>query len=153
LLYAANLNAGDYLLPSSQLPDYVVNSTVSRSYTGGARDTNYMENTQINVDNDGDSIIDYVYRYSSRYFDRQTGILVEGYFEDQIAANPDQTFASAYKLTESNVWNVSGSMLSGASTSWFTTDVLYVIIIVVVLVAVVATLLLIRMRKSKKRRR
>jgi hypothetical protein len=155
LLYAANLNAGDYVLPIADLPYYTVNATVSRDYTGGPRETNYLQNTLANVDVDGNETIDYAYIYSSRYFDRQTGILVDGYFEYASAVNLGQIYAYAYKLTESNVWTVSGSSSdgSGDGTSWFNNEVLYVIIIIVVLVAVIASVLLIRKRKSKTKRR
>jgi hypothetical protein len=156
LLYAANLNAGDYVLPMADLPYYTVNATVSRNYTGGPRETNYLLNSITDVDVNGDNITDYAYMYTSRFFDRQTGILVQGHFEYGSATNPGQAYAYEYKLTESNVWTVSAPSSDGngdgTPTSWFTSEVLYVIIIVVVLVAVIASVLLIRKRKSKPKR-
>ena len=145
LLYAANLTAGDYVLPNANLPFYTVNATVSRNYAGGPRETNFLRNALDDVDVDGDNTIDYAYVAKASYFDRQTGILVEGYFEYGSATNPGQSYAYQYKLTESSVWSVSG---------WFTLNnqVLYVIIIVVVLVAVIASVFLIRKRKSKTKR-
>jgi len=156
LLYAANLNKGDDLLPIASLPYYKVNDTVSRDYPGGARETNFVENGLSAVDVDGDETVDYAYIFSTRYFDKQTGILVEGHFEYGSATNPGETYAYEYKLTESNVWTVSGSSSDGngdgTPTSWFTNEVLYVVIIVVVLVAIIASVLLIRKRKSKPKR-
>ena len=156
LLYAANLNKGDDLLPIASLPYYKVNDTMSRDYPGGARETNFVENGLSSVDVDGDETVDYAYIFSSRYFDKQTGILVEGYFEYGSAINPGETYAYAYKLTESNVWTVSGSSAGNGdgdgTSSGFTTEVLYIVIIVIVVAVVVAIVLLVRERKSKPKR-
>jgi hypothetical protein len=155
LLYAANLNAGDYVLPISDLPYYTVNATVSRNYTSGPRETNYLVNTMTNIDTDGDEKADYAYTLSARYFDRQTGILVEGYFEYGSATNPGEAYAFEYKLMETNLWTVSSINNDGngnGTSSWLTDEVIYVIIIVVALVAVIASVLLIRKRKSKSKR-
>ncbi len=108
------------------------------------------------VDVDADNTTDYAYMYTSRFFDKQTGILVEGHFEYGSATNRGEAYAYEYKLLETNLWTVSGSSSDGNGdgtlASWFTNEVLYVIIIVVVLVAVIASVLLIRKRKSKSKR-
>ena len=160
LLYVANLNQGSLLLPTSQFPDYWVNSTVSRSYPGGARETNYILYSQANIDKDGDGNIDDLYKYSSRYFDKQTGVLVEANESSVSSAYPSQIFASSYELMYSNVWTVGGSSSGGGNdgggsspVSWLTSEMVIVIVIVVVMVALIAGLLLIRRRRSKKRRR
>lgn len=154
LVYVAGLNQGDYLLPLSGIPDYKVNTTLTRDYAGGTRQTNFVENGLAGVDIDGDETIDYQYIFNQRYFDKQTGILVEGYFEYGSATNPGETYAYSYKLIESNVWNVAapGSNGNGGDgdtpNSFFTAEVMYIIIIAVVVVAVSISLLLIRKRKS-----
>ena len=156
LLYAANLNKGDDLLPIAGLPYYTVNDTVLRDYPGGARETNKVENEVSAVDVDGDETIDYAYIFSIRYFDKQTGILVEGRFEYGSAINLGETYAYEYKLTESNIWTVSGPSSNGNGDSTtalgFTTQVLYIVIIVIVVAVVVAVVLLVRERKSKTKR-
>jgi len=156
LLYAANLNKGDDLLPIAGLPYYTVNDTVLRDYPGGARETNKVENEVSAVDVDGDETIDYAYIFSIRYFDKQTGILVEGHFEYGSAINLGETYAYEYKLTESNIWTVSGPSSNGNGDSTtalgFTTQVLYIVIIVIVVAVVVAVVLLVRERKSKAKR-
>ena len=156
LLYAANLNKGDDLLPIAGLPYYTVNDTVLRDYPGGARETNKVENEVSAVDVDGDETIDYAYIFSIRYFDKQTGILVEGHFEYGSAINLGETYAYEYKLTESNIWTVSGPSSNGNGDSTtalgFTTQVLYIVIIVIVVAVVVAVVLLVRERKSKTKR-
>lgn len=156
LLYASNLNSGSYLFPlNSATP--IINSTVTRTYAGASRETNYVENRMTNVDLNSDEQIDYVYRYTSLYFDRKTGILVEAYFEDVSATSPSQTLAWTLKLTETNAWTTGstdgdGNGGDGTPTSWLTANMLYVIIVIVVVVAVVAGLILIRKRKSKTKR-
>ena len=159
LLYAANLNKGDDLLPIAGLPYYTVNDTVLRDYPGGARETNKVENEVSAVDVDGDETIDYAYIFSIRYFDKQTGILVEGHFEYGSAINLGETYAYEYKLTESNIWTVSGPSSNSngdgdgeGTSSGFTTQVLYIVIIVIVVAVVVAVVLLVRERKSKTKR-
>jgi len=156
LLYAANLNKGDDLLPIAGLPYYTVNDTVLRDYPRGARETNKVENEVSAVDVDGDETIDYAYIFSIRYFDKQTGILVEGHFEYGSAINLGETYAYEYKLTESNIWTVSGPSSNGNGDSTtalgFTTQVLYIVIIVIVVAVVVAVVLLVRERKSKTKR-
>ena len=138
LLYAANLNAGDYLIPKSVAP-YTVNSTVSRAYVGGARATNYVENRMTDVEG-------YVYRYLSLYFDRQTGMLVEAYFEDVTSDKPDQTFSYTYKLIDTNAWSA-GPSIGGVDL----TVILVAVAVVVIVVAVGVFLFYRRKRKRKKR--
>ena len=154
LLYASNLNAGSYLFPQVPQPP-IINDTVSREYAGSSRQTNLVEYRQTNVDTpSGQS---YVYRYVMLYFDRQTGILVEAYFEDVSSDKPNQTISRDVKLYETNAWTTSntdgdgngGGNGDGTTASWFTTEMLYIIIIVVVLVVAIASVLLFRRRKSK----
>jgi hypothetical protein len=101
---------------------------------------------------------DYVYRSTSLYFDRQTGVLVDAYFEDVLAATPDQTFSRTVKITESNVWTVSGTptdgngdgggtQTSGLPLEW----IIGIVVVVVVVVVAAASLLLMRQRKKRKR--
>ncbi len=158
LLYASNLNAGGYLFPlNSATP--IINSTVTRTYAGAAREDNYVVNKATSVDINSDGEADYVYRYTSLYFDRQTGILVDAYFEDVSATTPSQTVSWTLKLTETNAWTAGstdggGDGGDGTPTSWLTENLLYIIVIVVVVavVVVVAGFVLVRKRKSKSRR-
>ena len=145
LLYASGLNAGSYLFPLSSLP-WVINSTEPREYAGATRETNYIENKMTDLE-------DYVYRYTSLHFDKQTGILVEAYFEDVLAETPTETLARTVKLLETNAWtagsNGNGNGNGNTSTPWLTTEMLYVIVIVIVLVVLIVSVLLLKKRKSK----
>jgi hypothetical protein len=144
LVIAANLNPFDYLYPSTPVSVWI-NETVQRSYGGVERGTNHIEVTMTDLEG-------YVRRYTSQYYDRQTGVLVEARFEDVFSNTPDQTFSRTVKLTESNVAALSGgstgdgdgSTLLGLPWEW-----IVVIVVVVVVVAVVAGVLLIRKRKKK----
>jgi len=147
LVYAAGLEGGDHLYPQSTSLPWTINETVSRSYPNGPRDTNHIEVRMTDVE-------DYVYRYSSLYFDKTTGIMVEAYLEDVMTSISDQTFARTIVINESNVWVVSGSAQNndgnGATqNSWPPIELVYGIVVVVVVVAVVATVLLVRKRKKK----
>ena|SRR3990170_6537197 len=147
LVYAAGLDEGDRLYPQSTSLPWTINETVSRSYSSGPRDTNHIEVRMTDLE-------DYVYRYSSLYFDKATGIMVEAYLEDVMTSIPDQTFARTIVIKESNVWVVSGSAQNndgnGATqNSWPPIELVYGIVVVVVVVAVVATVLLVRKRKKK----
>ena len=145
LLYAANLNAGDYLLPMSQLL-YTIDATVSREYAGGARQTNYIEVNMTDLE-------EYVYRYTSLYFDRSTGILVDAYFADVMVDSPSQTFSYTYLLTETNRWNVAGSQPPGDGDGdnqigGLPMELIIGIVVAAVVVAVVAVVLFLR-KKGK----
>ena len=149
LVYATNLKAGDSLYPSTFLP-WIINETISRSYSSGVRETNHIQVRMTDLE-------DYVYRSTSLYFDRQTGVLVDAYFEDVLAATPDQTFSRTVKITESNVWTVSGTPTDGngngggTQTSGLPLEWIIGIVVVVVVVVATASLLLMRQRKKRKR--
>ena len=147
LVYAAGLEADNRLYPQSTSLPWTINDTVSRSYPNGPRDTNHIEVRMTDVE-------DYVYRYSSLYFDKSTGIMVEAYLEDVMTSLPDQTFARTIVINESNVWVVSGSSQDGdgngtTANSWPPIELIYGIVIAVVVVAIIATVLLLRKRTTK----
>jgi hypothetical protein len=157
LVYAANLNAGNYLYPSRTDLPWIINETVPRSYGAVARDTNHIQVRMTDVE-------DYVYRYTSLYFDKQTGVLVEALFEDVLSKTPDQTYSRTVKITESNVWAVSGGPTNGngngggnggdgATPTGLPLEWVVGIIVVVVVVAVAASVLLLRKRKKKQWKR
>jgi hypothetical protein len=151
LVYASNLQFGDKLYPSSSLP-WTINETVQRTYGSGERATNHIEVRMNNLE-------DYVYRYTSLYFDRSTGILVDAYFEDVLTQTPDQTFSRTIKITESNVWTVPGTPSDGnggngggGGPPWqLPLEWLVGIVVVVVVVVAAASLLVMRRRKKKYR--
>ncbi len=152
LLYAANLTAGNLIYPTATYIQWVVNETVSLTYGSGARETNHFE---VRTTGSG-----YVYSYRSIYFDKATGVLVDGYFEDVTTDHPDQTFSERIILTTSSLWTVPGGSFpinnngGGGSNQpgGFQFPWVYGLIVAVVIVVVVAAVLLLR-RRSKKTRK
>ena len=101
-IYAANLDAGKLTHPKG--PDRVtINSTVTREYPSGERETNLLMLTaQFYNINDPSRIYD---DYRTIQFDKQTGMLVE-FRNDNIYNRPEMTETILWKLTDSNVWTV-----------------------------------------------
>lgn len=157
LLYVANLNKGSYVLPIAAVPYYTVNDTQPFNYPGGARETNSLITTQYNVDvppfDEENQTADYAYVYSERFFDRQTGVLVQGYFEYGSATTEGEAYAEYLKIIDSNVWTISGSEGDGnnnGSQLSLTPELL--IVSAVIIVAVVAASLFLMMRRRRKKR-
>ena len=150
LVYAANLVKGSYLYPAATSSPWIINDTVSRSYGSGVRETNWI--TARRTDLEG-----YVYSFTSTYFDKVTGVLVDAYFEDVFSSMPNQKFSRTVVITESSLWTVGGSPSDGngggGQTGGLPMELVYGIIVVVVVVAVVAAVLLVRKRGKKTRNR
>jgi len=153
LIYAANLVKGSYLYPVATYLPWIINDTVPRSYGSGVRDTNWITVRMTDVEN-------YVYRYTSLYFDKATGVLVDAYFEDVFSNMPNQKFGRSIVITESSLWTVSGSPSDGGGggggnqAPGLSTEVLIVgAIVIVAVVVIVAGVLLLRKRNKKNRRR
>jgi len=101
-IYAANLNAGELTHPEG--PDRVtINSTITRQYPDGKRETNICQYQRqyYNV-NDSSRIYN---DYRTIQFDKQTGILVE-IRSETVYNNPRMTEIVWWKLKDSNVWTV-----------------------------------------------
>ena len=98
-IVAANLGPNDRLHPSG--PTYIyVNETVSRNYTGGARDTNHLILTLQGSDTGGDYL-----EYVDYYFDKLSGMLVQ-LNDAKVYSNPTSTITKFWKIKDSNVWIV-----------------------------------------------
>jgi hypothetical protein len=93
LILAANLNANDRIHPTGQ-DTITINETVVRNYLGEDRETNHLMITY--QDNGSSGTVD-------RYFDRETGMLVESR-EETLYVNPDMTIIVSWKIKETNVW-------------------------------------------------
>lgn len=147
LLYAANLVGGSYLYPAATYLPWKVNATVSRPYGSGYRDTNWIEARMTDVK-------EYAYRYTSLYFDKATGVLVDAYFEDVPVDTPDQKFGRTIKITESSLWTVAGAPPGDGNglTSGLPMEVVFGVVAVVAIVSVSAVALVIRKRGKKKPR-
>jgi hypothetical protein len=151
LVYAANLSAGEQLYPRSSDITDKIGETVALSYSQGSRETNHVEVTKTDVENE-------VLNYLDLYFDKQTGMMVEVYTDVVYTNLPDQTFSRMAKIKESSLWDASGFSLDRNSdhniqppTQSPPMELVYVIISAVVIVTVAASLLLLRKRKPKKR--
>ena len=148
LVYAANLVEGSYLYPAATYLPWIINATVSRPYGSGVRETNWITVKMTDVES-------YVYRFTSLYFDKATGVLVDAYFEDVFSDMPAQTFSRTIVITESSMWTVGGSPSDGngdggGQTGGLPMEWIYGIIIAAVIVAVVAAVLVLRKRGKKK---
>ena len=149
LVYASNLVAGSYLYPSSTNLPLIINATVSRPYGSGYRDTNWIQVRMTNAE-------DFVYRFTSIYFDKATGVLVDAYFEDSPSNLPNQNFSRTIKITESSLWTVPGTPSDGDGngggdnqTTGLPMELVYGVVVAVVIVAVVATVFVLRKRGRK----
>lgn len=153
LVYAANLVAGSYLYPAATSLPWKINATVSRLYGSGYRDTNHIEVTMTNVNYSG---VIYDYRYTSLYFDKASGVLVDATFEDVYANYPEQTFGRTINITDSSLWTVAGTPSDGdgngdGQTGGLPMELIIGVIAVVVVVAVLAAVLLLRKRGKKRK--
>ena len=150
LIYASNLVKGSYLYPAATSLPWVINDTVSRPYGSGVRETNWITVKMTGLE-------DYVYRFTSMYFDKASGVLVDAHFEDVFSSMPNQKFSRTITITESSLWTVGGSPSDGngggGQTGGLPMELVYGIIVVVVVVAVVAAVLLVRKRGKKTRNR
>jgi hypothetical protein len=151
LVYAANLSAGEQLYSRSIDITDKIDETLTLSYSQGSRETNHVEVTKTDVENEA-------LNYLDLYFDKQTGIMVDVYTSVIYTNLPNQTFARMAKIKESSLWNASGFSLDRNSDGYKQPptqsppmEFVYVIIIAVVIVVVAASLLLLRKRKTKKR--
>ena len=97
-IFAGNLNAGDLARPSGP-GSIIVNSTVSRIYPAGNRDTNEMSLVMTYV-NTNDNTQTYT-RHIITDFDKQTGMLVTTWDQSVFS---DSTATLIWELTDSSVW-------------------------------------------------
>lgn len=130
---------------------WIINDTVTRSYGSTVRDTNWITVRMTDVES-------YVYRYTSLYFDKATGVLVDAYFEDVFSSMPSQKFGRSIVITASSLWSVEGSSNGGGGgggnqTPGLSMEVIIIgaIVIVAVVVIVAGVLLLKRRGKTIKR--
>jgi hypothetical protein len=153
-VYSANINVGNPLFPAESDLPYRVNQTVSRSYNGVARETNHVAITRTDVQNETFTSIDI-------YFDKQTGVLVEGTLIDIYSATPNQTFTTHIALKESSVWEVSSLSPTPTSTSSTgtqpptntdtgSTHLIILLIAIVTVVGVIASVILTHTKKAPK---
>lgn len=152
LIYAANLANGSYLYPAASLP-WIINGTVSRHYGSGYRDTNWIQVTMTDANYSG---VIYNSRYTSLYFDKASGVLVDATFEDVYANYPEQTFGRTINITDSSLWTVAGTPSDGdgsgdGQTGGLPMELIIGVIVVVVVVAVLAAVLLLRKRGKKRK--
>ena len=101
---SANLNANDTVYTSGEFSSYKINETIVRTYPDSVRETNHINMT-------GEyswTINETEYRYYDSmnfYWDRESGIFVEDYFEG-INQTGDYltTWSALSRITDSNVW-------------------------------------------------
>jgi hypothetical protein len=96
---SANLGVGDSLYNSSTFNAMIINDTMSRSYASGARATNHINVTM--------PIGGGVNQTVNDYWDKSTGVLVEGLIE---TVNQTATYTTTslvhIQITSSDVWTV-----------------------------------------------
>jgi hypothetical protein len=103
-LYPADLPVGNLLRPRG-FDGNVVNSTSTKVYTGGGRETSlwFINNQFYNINDPTQSTM--MYDYRSIYFDKATGMLTE-YYEYMLYNNPQRQETIIWKLTDSSVWQI-----------------------------------------------
>ena len=103
-IIAANLGANDRIHPRG--PDqYTINQTITRNYPNGPRETNLLQLVFEYYDADDPTMSTTMTEYTTTYFDRATGILVE-LKDESVYTNPDRRAVILWKIKDSNVWVV-----------------------------------------------
>ncbi len=129
LILAANLNANDRIHPSGQ-DTITINETVVRNYLGEDRETNHLMFTY--QENGSSGTLD-------RYFDRETGMLVE-LREETLYVDPDATIIVSWKIKGTSVWG------NPMEIPW-----LLIIPILVVIAVIIGVLFFIRKKRKRKK--
>ncbi len=155
-IYAANLGAGFPLFPNETDLPWTINSTVMRDYQSGPRATNHISVSRSDVPNE-------FYTYIDLYFDKVTGVLVQGTLIDIYTDTPDQTFTTHITLSQASVWSIaSASPTQSANPQTSQTGnnstaspdtfdpIIPALAVLVVVVAVSSTIVIVRSRKSPK---
>jgi hypothetical protein len=94
-ILAANLSVNELIHPLGQ-DAITVSETVIRNYAGVARETNHLIISYQNATEGATGRLD-------RYFDKETGILVELHDETSYT-NPAATIIISWKIKDTNVW-------------------------------------------------
>ena len=96
-IIAGNLTVNDRIHPTGQ-DTITVTNTVIRNYLGGNRETNHLIIPYQNTTERASGYLD-------RYFDKETGMLVE--LHDEISyTDPSMTIVISWKIEDSSVWVV-----------------------------------------------
>ena len=96
-IIATNLTVNDRIHPTGQ-DTITVTNTVIRNYLGGNRETNHLTIYYQNTTERATGYLD-------RYFDKETGMLVE--LHDEISyTDPSMTIVISWKIEDSSVWVV-----------------------------------------------
>jgi len=101
---SANLDAGDTIYTSEDHSGWQINETIVRTYPDSVRDTNH-----INMTSEYSMTINeteyYYYNSMNFYWDRESGVFVEDYFEGiNQTGEYTTTWSALSRITESNVW-------------------------------------------------
>jgi len=150
-VYAANLTAGDPLYPAVEDFPYLIDSTVSRQYGSGPRDTNYIQEKLTEIEG-------CLYRDTTMYFDKASGVLVEAYFEEVPSGQPTQKLSRTIVITSSSLWTVEGYVPDGDGGDGdenqkfgLSPEAVIGVTIAVIVIVAVATILLLKRRSNKVR--
>jgi hypothetical protein len=103
LIISANLAPGDSVYTSSPYnTTLIINETTSRTYQGGARDTNHINVTSASTSSQGNLSL-----ANNIYWDKSTGVLVE---LSTVESNQTGTYTTKWsedvQISDSNVWTV-----------------------------------------------
>ncbi len=134
LILAANLNANDRIHPTGQ-DTITINETVVRNYLGEDRETNHL---MLDFQENGNT------GTLDRYFDRETGMLVE--LRDETSyVNPDTTIIVSWKIKETSsagrpIWG------NPMEIPW-----LLIIPILVVIAVIIGVLFYIKKKRKRKK--
>lgn len=90
----ADLKAGDILYPSSGWSGKI-NDTEILTYAGAPREVNHFNGTVTQYSS---------YSYIDFLWDKETGILVEGYLEQHLLAAPTESITISLVTVQTNIW-------------------------------------------------
>lgn len=101
---SADLNANDTIYSSPEWSDMKINETITRTYPDGVRETNHL-NMTYEYSYTLNETEYYYYTSQNFYWDRESGIFVESYFEvTNQTGEYLTTWSSLARITDSNVW-------------------------------------------------
>jgi hypothetical protein len=155
LIVGANLNVNDKLYPSGG--HAIINDVSIRTYPSGQRETNHYIYESTDQNN---------YEKTEIYFDKQTGVAVNYFYENRETSNGNTTTTTETLMcTNTDAWAVASnsnnsgnptptatgiSPTNATETPQLSSNTLLIIVILIITGIVLVSVVIIALRKSRK---